>query len=118
VTASVLILAGPPGVGKTTVAELLAARSDRAVHLESDLFFRAIRTGYAYAVLRAPVELCAERVAARDGGLIDPDVVDQLWNAFADLGPLTQHAIDVRSMEPDETADLLHRRVREGTLTA
>jgi predicted kinase len=172
-----LILAGPPGVGKTTVAELLAARSERAVHLESDVFFRAIRTGYvepwksesreqneavgrivagaaagyaaagyftivegivipgwlfepllrslrkaghsvAYAVLQAPPELCAERVAARDRGVIDRAVVDQLWNAFADLGPLARHSIDVRSMEPEETADVLQRRLREGTLTA
>lgn len=42
----VLILTGPPGVGKTTVAEVLAARSARAVHLEADSFFRFIRAGY------------------------------------------------------------------------
>lgn len=42
----VLILTGPPGVGKTTVAEILARRATRAVHLESDIFFRSIRSGY------------------------------------------------------------------------
>jgi adenylate kinase family enzyme len=42
----VLILTGPPGVGKTTTAGILANRSARAVHLESDLFFRFIRSGY------------------------------------------------------------------------
>ncbi len=42
----VLILTGPPGVGKTTTAGILAGRSARAVHLESDLFFRFIRSGY------------------------------------------------------------------------
>jgi predicted kinase len=42
----VLILTGAPGVGKTTTARILAARSDRAVHLESDLFFHFIRSGY------------------------------------------------------------------------
>lgn len=42
----VLILTGPPGVGKTTVAALLAARFPRAVQLEADHFFRYIRAGY------------------------------------------------------------------------
>jgi predicted kinase len=41
-----LILTGPPGVGKTTTAGVLAERSNSAVHLESDVFFRFIRSGY------------------------------------------------------------------------
>ncbi len=43
---SVLILTGAPGVGKTTTARTLASRSDRAVHLESDVFFHFIQSGY------------------------------------------------------------------------
>lgn len=42
----VLILTGPPGAGKTTAAGILARRSDPAVHLEADAFFRFIRSGY------------------------------------------------------------------------
>jgi DNA polymerase III delta prime subunit len=44
--APVLILTGPPGVGKTTVAALLASRFPRSVHLEADHFFRCIRAGF------------------------------------------------------------------------
>ena len=45
-TASVVIVSGPPGSGKTTVSRLLAERSERSVHLESDTFFRWIVGGY------------------------------------------------------------------------
>jgi predicted kinase len=41
----VLILTGPPGVGKSTTAALLADRTAAGVHLESDVFFRFIRGG-------------------------------------------------------------------------
>ena len=40
-----LILTGPPGVGKTTVAGILAGREERAVHVEADRFFSFIRSG-------------------------------------------------------------------------
>jgi adenylate kinase family enzyme len=41
-----VILTGPPGAGKTTTAGLLAARRERAVHLEADHFFRFIAADY------------------------------------------------------------------------
>ncbi|MFG2004407.1 AAA family ATPase [Spirillospora sp. NPDC048911] len=46
-TGEVIILTGPPAVGKTTVAKLLAGDADGpTVHLATDLFYQAIRTGF------------------------------------------------------------------------
>lgn len=42
----VLIVTGPPGVGKTTTARILAERYPLAVHLETDAFFGFIRAGH------------------------------------------------------------------------
>lgn len=42
----VLILTGAPGTGKTTTASILAERAPAAVHLETDVFFRFIRSGF------------------------------------------------------------------------
>jgi len=45
-TGDVLIVSGPPGSGKTTVAAELARSVPRGVHLEADSFFRWIASGF------------------------------------------------------------------------
>jgi predicted kinase len=173
----ILIVTGPPGVGKTTTAGILAARSSRAVHLEADAFFRFISSGYvepwkresheqneivmrivaraaagyaeagyftivdgivipgwffeplrdalheaghpvAYAILRAPLSVCAGRVHDREGGpLVDSAAIEQLWKRFADLDDLERNVVDLEDKTRAEAADLLERRLAAGTLT-
>lgn len=67
----VLILTGAPGTGKTTTARILAERAPAAVHLETDAFFRFIRSGYiepwrpeSQAQNQVAMEIAGEAAAA------------------------------------------------------
>jgi predicted kinase len=173
----VLIVSGPPGVGKTTAARLLAAGGPSpTAHLEADAFFHFIRSGYvepwkpeskeqneavmrvaaraaagyaaagyltivegvfipgwflepvrdvlrgeghdvAFAVLRAPLEVCLGRVQAREGDPpIDRAAIEQIWRSFAEMGEFERNVLEVDGQEPDEVSALLARRVSEGLL--
>jgi hypothetical protein len=45
-------------------------------------------------------------------------VIERRWHAFADLGPLETHAVDLDAEDPGEAADLLETRPRDGSLQA
>ena len=43
---SILLVAGPPGAGKSTVAALVADGFERSVHVHTDDFYAWIARGY------------------------------------------------------------------------
>jgi hypothetical protein len=72
----------------------------------------------AYAVLRAPLEACAQRAEKREGPfLADPEVIRQLWESFADLGELEPNAVELGEEGPEEAADIVAARLEAGQLS-
>ena len=51
-----LIVSGPPGSGKSTLAAALCGSTDNCVHLQTDQFFAAIRTGFISPWLEAAAQ--------------------------------------------------------------
>jgi cytidylate kinase len=57
---SVILVSGPQAAGKTPVAHMLASRYERGVHLEGDLFRRAIVSGREETTPEASPEALAQ----------------------------------------------------------
>ena len=78
----------------------------------------------SYAVLRPARDVALHRAMSRLGeervqghpALTDPEVVGQMWDAFADLGDLERLVIDNSVLSATETADLLWTRFVDGRL--
>jgi hypothetical protein len=71
----------------------------------------------AYAVLQVPLEVAVARAAGRDRPREgDATVVEQLWGDFADLGALERHGIDIEGLGPEQVAERVADRLRNGDL--
>lgn len=71
----------------------------------------------AYAVLRAPLEVCTERAERREGPfLADPEAIRQLWESFADLGDFERNTFELGTESPELAADLVAARLEAGAL--
>lgn len=125
----ILIVTGPPGVGKTTTAEVLAGRSTRSVHLEADTFFRFIGSGYVepwkpesheqnQIVMRIIAEAAAGYAAAGYFTIIDGIVIpgwflEPLSDALRNAGHPVAYAV-LRA--PLSAADMVAQNLTDGRL--
>ena len=100
-----IILTGPPAAGKTTVAELITSdASGPTVHLTTDLFYRAIRTGFVLPYLPE---------AARQNEVVI-DAIIGLHGASTHLGELESHAIDTGHPDTARTVVEVRHAIESG----
>jgi tRNA uridine 5-carbamoylmethylation protein Kti12 len=73
---------------------------------------RAVGHSVAYAVLRAPLPVCIERAGARASDrLSDVEVIEGLWQDFADLGHLESHSLDSGAVDAHTLTSELRERL-------
>ena len=118
-----MIIGGPPGAGKTLLARGLADESVPGVHLEADLFFRFIVSGYIApwhpessaqnhvvntAVARAAATYATSDYTVIVDGIHGPWFLDHLLESI-DRSRCDVHYLIV-SCDPDLAIDRIHNR--------
>jgi gluconate kinase len=78
---------------------------------------RAASLDVSAAFIRPRLATTLERGRARvPPKLLDDDVLERLWRAFDDLGPLENHVLENDTDAAAATAEVVVRRLAEGTL--
>jgi cytidylate kinase len=126
VSNEVIILTGPPGAGKTTVADLLSTGADvPTVNLTTDFFYRAIRTGFVPPYLpeaqrqnEVVVEAIVRTVSTfAEGGydvVVDGIVGPWFLPSFRPLSGRDRLTVSYVVLRPDLGTTLARARERAG----
>jgi chloramphenicol 3-O-phosphotransferase len=86
----ILILTGPPGSGKSTVAEALAERYDRVAHIQVDVLRHFVTpTGYAPPTRGGPAWEAQDRLAVKNACDLARNFVQERFGVIIDdiVGP-------------------------------